>query len=243
MSTKANRLLAAITLTMASMGHAIAAPAQINLVCPPTANVAGDARAVILNEMGASGIKQVPGDWAWMKGMLDQGGLPSAPIGKLSQMAKASFEAEAALLKRGNLISALMIHDGSKTIADYASSRNSASIHRFMVISVQPTSHPSTDPNEVGHDHGDAGINQKMALISKRLAAVKAGLGPFYTDTAAKYFIRAHAYDDEIAVRGATKLLCSDGLTSTQLSAIVKGANYVKHGVMPSAPKATATRK
>lgn len=240
-ASKASQVFAAITLTMSAAGSSFAAT-PIKLVCPATASIAGDARAVVLNEMAAAGIKAGAGDWAWLTSMMDQGGLPTSPIGKLSQMAKASFEAEAALLKRGNVISALMIHDGAKAIPDYASSRNSASIHRFMVISVQPTSHPGTDPHDHGNDDGDAGINQKMATISKRLGAVKAGLGPFYSDTAAKYFIRAHAYEDPIGVQASSKLLCSDGLTSTQLSAIVKAANYVKHGT-PLKASAPATRK
>lgn len=243
MSTAAIRFITAIAVAMALPGHAWSKGAPIALSCQSAARVASDARAVVLNEMSAAGIKYGPGDWVWMKGMLDQGGLPSAPITKLSQMAKASFEAEASLLKAGYLISALMIHDGSKSISDYASSRNSTSIHRFMVIAVQPTSHPSTDPSDASHDHGDAAINQKMALISKRLAVVKAGLGPFYSETAAKYFIRGHAYDDPIAVRASTKLLCSDGLNPNQLSAIVQGANYVVHGVMPKAPQKTAATK
>lgn len=187
-----------------------------------------DPRSAVFDVMSEFGITYGQKNWAWMTSMLKQGDMKAAPTKALPMMARASFEAEAALIEKGALVAALMIHDASMAIPEYARSPNAAAMKRFIVISVEPTSHPGDEEGE--HQHEAAGPDRELAVIARRIGAVKAGLGPFYTDTSAKYYVRAHAYRDAVGILASSRVVCGEGLSSNQLSAISAGAEYVKTG-------------
>lgn len=229
---------AAVSLTLATGAWAASIPNADKLptrvLCTKADNVR-DVRASVFATMGELGIKSGPADWPWLEAMLRQGSLQTRPISALPMMARTSFEAEAALVKAGGLVAALMVHDGSMAIDDYKRSPNAGSVKSFLVIAVTPTSDPEGSKGEHGHAGEDDDTNRQMAQIMRRISTVKAGLGPFYSETAAKYFIRGHAYADAVAILAARRVLCSEGLNENQLTAIGLAAEYVKTGRKPVA--------
>lgn len=203
-------------------------PTQINCT---KGVISSDIRAAVFATAIDFGVKTDPSDWKWLTSLLKQGDLPSKPIGSYSMMTRSSFQAQASLIKNGYLVSALMIHDGSLAIDDYKGSINSNSIKSLLVTSVQPSNHPEEETPK-----GTIQNNVYLAQTMQRIGVAKAGLGSFYTDTPAKYFIRAHGYKDAIGIEASRRLLCASELTAAQLQAIGAAAEYVKTGRTP--PKA-----
>lgn len=189
----------------------------------------GDLRAVTLRVAEQRGLAGTEKDWAWLSKQMQASGADVGPL-KMSEMGRASVYAEATLIRKGALVAALMVHDGSRGQADYSSSVAATEIKRFLVNSVAPTSHPD---DAGAHGNGDDGAGRILLDIAKRLAGVKVAMGPFYSETAAKYFIRAHAYSDPIGVEASRQLLCSQGLKGEQLRAIGMSAAYVATGKKP----------
>lgn len=189
---------------------------------------ASDLRAVTLNVAQGRGLVGSKANWDWFSNLVNSSGASLGPL-KVSQMAQASLHAEATLIRKGALVAALMIHDGSLVIPDYKDSEASTEVKRFLVASVSPTNHPDDDH---GHEHGD---DVRILLdIAKRLKAVRSSMGPFYGETAAKYFIRAHAYRDPVGVEASRQILCSQGLDAEVLRAIGMAAMYVTTGSKPA---------
>lgn len=216
-------------ILVATQAHAIAQEAgKFEVRCQGN-EAQGDLRAVTLRVAEQRGLPGTEKDWIWLSKQMQASGADVGPL-KMSEMGKASVYAEATLIRKGALVAALMVHDGSQAQSDYSASVAAKEIKRFLVNSVSPTTHPDDDG---AHGAGDDGAGRILMDIAKRLAGVKVAMGPFYSETAAKYFIRAHAYSDQVGVEASRQLLCSQGLKSEQLRAIGMSAAYVATGKKP----------
>lgn len=179
------------------------------------------------------GIAFGPADSKRLVGEIRNTGLPAGGTDRLSMMSRSSLEASGALVHRGFVVAARMVHDDSMAQPDYKDAAVSGSLKSYLSILITPTQDGAADPHgpHEGHEaHGDdmTGVNEALLEVHRRIGTVKGGLGKVYEIPAVRYYLLGHAFRDDVAVRAGAKLVCGSALTPGQLKAIGAAADFVR---------------
>ena len=146
--------------------------------------------------------------------------LPTKPA------ARAAALQAITLIMNGNIVAAKMANDeASATVSGYKQGPFASGFENFLTASTQPVeeaTYPSSvrakDEEAQPHAPGTFGVDLERASASlmdviRRAGVSKNAMGSAYNQPAVRFYLLAHGFRDDVALKSATVSVCALGLS------------------------------